>query len=85
MKNKFTIRIISAILCVAMLITTLPAIPLSVSAASAAGTEPVVTTDVEFHDGIDYEITRTTRYIGNRTYSVQIDVSADLSTFEQHL
>lgn len=82
MKNKFTIRIISAILCVAMLITTLPAIPLSVSAASAAGTEPVVTTDVEFHDGIDYEITRTTRYIGNRTYSVQIDVSADLSTFE---
>lgn len=82
MKNKFTIRIVSVILCVAMLITTLPAISLSVSAASAAGTEPVVTTDVEFHDGIDYEITRTTRYIGNRTYSVQIDVSADLSTFE---
>ena len=82
MKNKFTIRIVSVILCVAMLITTLPAISLSVSAASAPGTEPVVTTDVEFHDGIDYEITRTTRYIGNRTYSVQIDVSADLSTFE---
>lgn len=82
MKNKFTIRIISAILCVAMLVTTLPAMPLFVSAASASGTEPVVTTDVEFHDGIDYEITRTTRYIGNRTYSVQIDVSADLSTFE---
>jgi len=82
MKNKFSKRLLSAILCVAMLITTLPAIPLSVSAASAAGTEPVVTTDVEFHDGIDYEITRTTRYIGNRTYSVQIDVSADLSTFE---
>ena len=65
-------RILSIILCLAMLFSPLPSLSMTVTAASAAGTEAFVTTDVEFHDGIDYKVVRTTRYIGNRTYSVQL-------------
>ncbi len=75
-------RILSIILCLAMLFSPLPSLSMTVTAASAAGTEAFVTTDVEFHDGIDYKVVRTTRYIGNRTYSVQLDISANISTFE---
>lgn len=84
MKNKYLNRILSSILCVAIVLSMFPAVPFSVTAAgSSSGTETVVTTDVETREGINYEITRTTRYIGNRTYCVQVDISANLSTYDQ--
>ena len=68
-------RIISAILCLAMVFQLLPIISFfTLSAAADAsndGMKEVVTTEKETHDGIDYELTRRTRYIGNRTYSPQ--------------
>lgn len=80
MKNKFTKRILSAILCLAMVISTLPAIPLTVTAASAAGTEPAITTESFYRDGVTFDVTRSTQYMGNRTYKVQMELSSVLST-----
>ena len=63
MKTKWNKRILSAILCLAMLLPYLPALSFApaVSAASEGGMDPVTSTEVQFMDGIYYEISRTTR------------------------
>ena len=84
MKSKLNKRILSAILCLAMLLPYIPGFNLipTVSAASVSGMDPVTSSEVKFMDGIYYEIARTTRYNGNRTYTVQVDLSANLTHYD---
>lgn len=76
-------RWISLILCVVILFTTISGgITLRGAFAASAGDREQTATQIVFQDGIDYTIRRSTRYMGNRTYAVQVDVSSDLSSLE---
>ena len=75
-------RILSAFLCVVLLMTYLPAVSLIGGGAANDGMTAVTTTETAFHDGLYYNLTRTTRYVGNRTYCVQVEISADMSSYE---
>ncbi len=75
-------RVLSAFLCAVLMITYLPSVRLSGDAAPSAGMTAVTTTETTFHDGLYYDLNRTTRYVGNRTYSVQVEISANMSSYE---
>ena len=63
-------RILSSVLCAAIILSMFPSVPFSVGAAGGStGTDAVVTTDVETREGIDYEITRTNLWFGERYYN----------------
>ena len=90
MKNIIK-KLTSLLLCLGMI---LPSVFLSLPTAAAAiesptdeeaaliseGKEAVSTTDTFTKEGVDYTITRTTQYIGARTYSVRYDISSSVTT-----
>lgn len=75
-------RCISIILCLAMIVTAVPYIPGVLAASATDGMKAVTSNEIIEKDGINYSINRTTQYVGNRTYCVQVDISSDLSSFE---
>lgn len=81
MNHKQFKRILSAVLCVALLLPCFLCGSFKANAA-AEGTQAVTSTEIFTEGGVDYTIDRTTQYIGNRTYRVQMDISADLSSLE---
>ena len=80
MRDKFK-RYFCVILCVVMIVTAIPWIP-GVYALENNGMNPVTSTENIVKDGITYTITRKLQYAGNRRYSMQVDISSDMSNFE---
>ena len=77
-------RILCWILCLAMIlpgitIPTFAAASQQSASSDATGTEPYVSTESSSIGGVTYNINRTTRYVGNRTYEIQIELSSSMS------
>lgn len=77
-------RILCWILCLAMIlpgitIPTFAAASQQSASSDATGTEPYVSTESTSIGGVTYNINRTTRYVGNRTYEIQIELSSSMS------
>ena len=80
---KFKLKkVISVILCMALLIPLFSAFSLiELSAASPVTESGIASTEsvkVFNENGIDYELSRKTQYLGNNLYSTNIDVSSTL-------
>ena len=86
-KNIFARRILSVLLCVLMLVPLFSTIVMAADSndifplsSSNTGTEAVLSTQIDYKNGIEFSIHRTTQYSGNRTYTVKFDISSTLSS-----
>lgn len=79
MKKPIFNRIISAVLCLAMLLPMVPVLSFSVAAAGEDQSTPQTHTESTYLDGVHYYIDKSISYIGNRSYQLDVKLHTSLT------
>lgn len=79
MKKPIFNRIISAVLCLAMLLPMVPVLSFSAAAAGEDQSTPQTHTESTYLDGVHYYIDKSISYIGNRSYQLDVKLHTSLT------
>ena len=79
MKKPIFNRIISAVLCLAMLLPMVPVLSFSAAAAGEDQSTPQTHTESTYLDGVHYHIEKSISYIGNRSYQLNVKLHTSLT------
>ena len=79
MKKPIFNRIISAVLCLAMLLPMVPVLSFSAAAAGEDQSTTQTHTESTYLDGVHYHIEKSISYIGNRSYQLNVKLHTSLT------
>ncbi len=79
MKKPIFNRIISAVLCLAMLLPMVPVLSFSAAAAGEDQSTTQTHTESTYLDGVHYYIEKSISYIGNRSYQLNVKLHTSLT------